>query len=410
MSLRSQKLSLIDAFLYSLMVGAGETYLPAYCLSIGMGEVFAGLLTSLPIVSGAFLQLLTPKLLAQLGSAKHWVVLSVAVQAFTFVPLIYFSSTHTANFALMFLILTVYWASGFSAGPAWNYWMGRLVSAEQGQQFFAKRARVSQYGILLGLTLGGISLHNRVDLLPFSSVFTTLFIIAFIARLLSSYILSKHSASHEKETATKKTWTLKQSYEIFFANKEKKRFFLYLFPFQAAVFITGPFVTPYMLAQVHMGYSEYMIAVAMLFIGKILVLSLVEHLGFKANATTAKKLNMNLFWLGLLLIAPMPMTWAISSNQIYIMFLQLISGAFWALVEVGLSLIFFQDISEDEKVPVLTIYNFLNALAIIIGTTIGGQILLTFGEHMSAYKGMFVFGGILRTLTAFWLFIRVRRA
>jgi hypothetical protein len=69
-TLRTLRLSIIDAFLYYLMVGVGETYLPAYVLSIGMNEVFAGILASLPLVSGAFLQLFTPTGLQKVGSHK----------------------------------------------------------------------------------------------------------------------------------------------------------------------------------------------------------------------------------------------------------------------------------------------------------------------------------------------------
>ncbi|RYZ79199.1 MAG: permease, partial [Proteobacteria bacterium] len=68
---RSLKLSSIDGFLCALMVGAGESYLPAYALSCGFGEVFAGYLASLPLVGGAILQLFTPRLMHELKSHKY---------------------------------------------------------------------------------------------------------------------------------------------------------------------------------------------------------------------------------------------------------------------------------------------------------------------------------------------------
>ena len=120
---KSLRLSLFDAFIYALMVGAGETYLPAYVLSVGLSEVLAGVITSLPMVSGAFLQLLSPRFLQMMGNHKRFVVTSVFIQALSFVPLVYFTVFSKPDFWVLFLILTLYWAAGLAASPAWIFWM-----------------------------------------------------------------------------------------------------------------------------------------------------------------------------------------------------------------------------------------------------------------------------------------------
>lgn len=384
---KSLRLSLFDAFLCSLMIGAGETYLPAYSLSIGMGEIFAGVLSTLPIVSGAFLQLLTPRGLQRVQSHKHWVVASTTLQALTFIPLIYFSATRAPDFWTLFFILTLYWGSGFAAGPAWNYWMGRLVQVEEGNRYFSKRSRVSQMGILIGLIGGGVALHNKVEIGPFSSVFTMLFVFAFACRLFSSFILSSQyfdpTWNREPKLGFRASW------KVFWANSSKRRFFFFLAPFQAAVFVSSPFVTPYMLAQIKMDYGTYMTAIGILFIGKILALTLIDR--FRGNTS-----GFNLLIFGAGAIVPLPAMWAVSSDPYFIFFLQFISGLAWAFVEVGLSLIFFKDLKQEEKVPVLTVYNLLNSLAIILGTYVGGKFLWLFGEKISSYYMVFILGTVTR--------------
>lgn len=372
------------------MVGAGETYLPAYALSIGMGEIFAGVLSTLPIVSGAFLQLITPRGLQRVQSHKHWVVASTTLQALTFIPLIYFSATRAPNFWMLFFILTLYWGSGFAAGPAWNYWMGRLVQLEEGNRYFSKRARVSQLGILLGLIGGGVALHNKVEIGPFSSVFTMLFIFAGGCRLVSSVILSSQYFDPLWNKAEDRLG-LRASWNVFWANTPKRKFFFYLAPFQAAVFISSPFVTPYMLAQVKMNYGTYMSAIGVLFIGKILALSLID----KFRGSTS---GFSLLVFGAGAIVPLPAMWAVSSAPAFIFALQFVSGLAWACVEVGLSLIFFKDLKQEEKVPVLTVYNLLNSIAIIAGTYIGGKLLWLFGEKVTSYYAVFVLGSVARAL------------
>lgn len=386
---RNLKIGLVEAFLSAFMIGAGETYLPAYSLSIGMGEVFAGILATLPIVSGAFLQLLTPRGLHSIRNPKRWVLVTVFLQACAFVPLIWFSAHRAPDFWSLFFILTLYWGAGFASGPAWNYWMGRLVQVNEGSEYFAKRAQVAQVGVLLGLMLGGVALHNKVEILPFTSVFTSLFVLAFTARILATFLLS--AQRFDPNWQTRSNFGFRDSLKLFWQHSQKKRFFLLLVPYQAAVFITAPFVVPYMLAQTKMDYGTLMVAVASLFFGKILALEIVNRLKTKHDPY-------RLFLFGATAIAPLPMFWAVSQNHIYIFFLQFVSGMCWAFVEVGLALIFFKDLGDQEKVPFTTIYNFLNSLAIIIGTFIGGQFLSVFSPSITTYNILFFVGGFARIL------------
>lgn len=386
---KSLRLSLIDAFLSALVIGAGETYLPAYSLSIGMGEIFAGILASLPLVSGAILQLITPRGLQRVQSHKHWVVASAVLQALTFIPLIYFSATRAPNFWTLFLILSLYWGSGFSSGLAWNWWMGRLVNVEEGNSYFSKRTKISQLGILLGLIAGGVALHNKVEIGPISSVFTLLFAFAFACRLISSYILSNQYFDPNWNKEPKLGF--RASWKVFWNNSSKRQFFFFLAPFQAAVFISSPFVTPYMLAQVKMDYGTYMVAIAILFIGKIAALTAVEK--FRKSAS-----GFSLLLFGAGAVVPLPALWAFSSAPGFIFFLQLLSGLAWAFVEVGLSLIFFKDIKQEEKIAMLTVYNLLNSLAIIVGTYMGGKVLWLTGESLSGYYTLFILGSVGRLI------------
>ena len=387
-TLKTLRLSLIDAFLYSLMVGVGETYLPAYVLSIGMNQVFAGILASLPLVSGAFLQLLAPKGVKKIGSHKSWVVGSTAIQALAFLPLVYFSDHGSPNFWTLFLILTLYWAANFAAGPAWTFWMGHLVPPEEACGYFAKRARLSQVALLIGVVGGGVCLHNKVELGPFSSVFGFIFFLGFICRMGSSLLLSAHHFQ--------KDWTLGQKYcgvkdslRLFMRTGAKRKFLTAFFPLQIAVYLSSPFVTPYLLAQVKLDYAAYMISLASALMGKILMMTLIQK---RQESVDPFKLFM---W-GLILICPSPIFWSLSQNYSYIVTLQFMSGMAWACYEVGLSLIFFRDLKNEEKVPLLTVYNILSAAGIIVGTALGGKLLMSLGMNRSAYVSVFILGGLLR--------------
>lgn len=392
---RSLNLSLLDSFLYALMVGAGESYLPAYVLSLGLSEWLAGLIATMPLLSGAFLQILSQEALRAFKNHKTWVGSLAFLQAITFVPLVFFTLGEKPNTWTLFIILTFYWGAGFSAGPSWNYWMGHLISPHEAQAFFSRRMRISQGGILLGLILGGMALHNQVKIGPFTSTFGLIFFFAFVSRAGSAWMLSKKY--YEKTWSEERVlYRIRESWKMFWEEKKKRNFILTLLPFQMAVYISAPFVTPYMLAQLKMNYGQYMTAVSFLLIGKIVSLSFFER--FK------KWDYQKAFGLGLLLLCPSPLLWVFSGNFGLVLVLQFIGGAAWALFEVGLALIFFQDIKSEEKIPFLTFYNFLNAAGLLAGSALGALYLKGHLMAPQNYYVLFAFGGIFRILFGYQLY------
>ena len=49
-----------DGAAFGGMVGVGETYLPAFVLAVGLGELTAGLVGSVPLLAGGVLQMISP--------------------------------------------------------------------------------------------------------------------------------------------------------------------------------------------------------------------------------------------------------------------------------------------------------------------------------------------------------------
>src|SRR5690606_31772011 len=57
---QSLRYGVYDGALYSLMVGAGESYLALFVLAAGLGEVASGLVSTVPFLLGAVLRLASP--------------------------------------------------------------------------------------------------------------------------------------------------------------------------------------------------------------------------------------------------------------------------------------------------------------------------------------------------------------
>src|SRR3990172_2392532 len=164
-----------DGIAFSLMVGVGETYLPAFVLAAGLGEITAGLVSTLPMLVGASLQLVSPAAVRRLGSHRRWVVLSARLQAASFVPLVVGALSGGSDRAWVFVAAAAYWGFGMATGPAWNTWVSTLVPERRRARFFARRNRWCQAALLAGVLAGGALLEGGPHLGDRVRVFALLF-------------------------------------------------------------------------------------------------------------------------------------------------------------------------------------------------------------------------------------------
>jgi predicted MFS family arabinose efflux permease len=327
-------------------------------------------------------------------SHKSWVILTVSLQALAFLPLIYFSQYGHVSFWFLVIVLSLYWGAGLAAAPAWNYWMGQLVPYESGQWFFSKRAQISQVGILLGLIAGGVALHNQITILSFGSLFGGLFFIAFLCRFLSALLLRQKNYLASWNNTQDISMGFKKSIYFFWSAQSKRNFFIFFFIYMTCVYISAPFVHPYFLVKLNLDYGAYMVAIAALMLGKVVSSQILSRQSQQSES------GISLFIIAIAMISPAPLLWPASTAFFYILILQFISGFAWGVLDVGQSLIFYKSITQSEKIIFSMISNVLGALAIVIGTAVGGFMLQRLGTLIEGYFSLFTLGGILRVLAA----------
>ncbi|HBZ70996.1 MAG TPA: MFS transporter [Deltaproteobacteria bacterium] len=384
-----------DAGAFSVMVGIGETYLPAFALAVGVGEVAAGLLASVPPLAGAILQLASPAAVRRLGSHRRWVVVCAVTQALSFVPLIAAALAGRIPTVLIFLVATLYWGSGMGTGPAWNTWVGTLVPSRLRAGYFSRRTRITQIGVLGGLLLGGAVLEAGTEIGQRLHAFALLFLGAAACRVASARLLA----------ATSEPIPLPQNYRRVPAaealgrlvrRSPEGRLLLYLLSVQTAVNLSAPYFTPYMLGQLRLSYAEYMALVAASFGAKILMLPLLGALARRFGAR-------HLLWVGGLGIIPLASLWIVSDWYNYLLGVQCVAGTAWGAYELATFLLVFETIRGEERTSVLTTFNLANALAMVAGSLLGGWLLAHLGEHRSAYWAIFALSSLARAGTVLFL-------
>ena len=396
-------ISTADASAYSVMVGCGEHYIPAFALALGFGPVATGLTASAPLFVGAVLQLVTPLAVRRMGTNRGWVVATTAVQAISFLPLIWWALRGHAEPWELLIAVSIYWSAGMAGAPAWNAWIGTLIPERMRTPYFAHRSRLGQFAVLAGFVAGGLLLEwgkRRGVLLP---TFAVLFSLASGCRLVSTLCLAacrelkpptaevppdRHRGPGGEESARAGLadgWRRVRA----LAAGPAGTLVTYLWAITFACQFSGAYFSPYMLKDRQFSYLSYMLVVAMSFLARALVLPSLGRLGSRIG-------SLGLLWLGGLAIAPLTLFWLVSANIPYLVGVQVVAGASWAAYELAVVLLFFETASHRERTGVVTAYNLGHAVAWVSGAACGGLLLRALGEDRNAYYAVFVVSAILR--------------
>lgn len=379
-------LSLWDGVFFSLMVGLGETYLPAFALALGHGEVLAGLVASVPMLIGGVVQLAAPRAVHALGSHRHWVVALAGLQGLVFAPLAWAAWTGRLGAIWLFAAAAAYWAVGLGGGAAWTSWFPPLVPRRLRSRYFAYRTRAAQAAVLLGLVGGGLALRAFDASGRALYGFALLFALAGIARLVSTLLLASQSESERLRPMP--PLSLPRALARM-GSSELRRLFGYLVVVQAGVNVAAPYFTPYMLGRLELGYGTYVALVAAAFLARVVALPLWGKLGHRIG-------GQRLLWIGAVGIAPTALPWVFTENVGILLAAQVGAGVVWAAFELGTFLALFERLPDGERTSLLALYNLANAAAIATGSIVGGAILLRFGRTNEVYTFLFAATVVLR--------------
>lgn len=387
---RNLRSSLADAGLFSIMVGLGETFFSAYILALDGGEIAAGLVMVLPLLAGAFLQLASPALLERWVPYQRWIVWTAAIQGMSMFVLPFAPLTGRFAVPLAFAAATLYWTAGLAAGPAWNTWIEGIVPRVMRTRFFAFRVRVSQACILVGFLLGGFALQYGKTHDLSLQFFSAIFLVAGVCRLSSAWFLGRHRECPKRRVHGERVsmWEWARGGGAAAGGK----LLVYLFAVQTAVYLSGPYFAPFILSKLAIPYHHYAMLIGLTFVGKVVALPAWGRL---AHYSSPHKL----LWIGGLSIIPISGLWFVSQSFVFLAVLQFAGGVTWAAWELAIVLMFFESIPRAQRTSVLTVYNFGNSLAQVVGALLGALWLYEFQRSFDAYLWLFLASSVGRAAT-----------
>ncbi|WP_163981352.1 MFS transporter [Roseiconus lacunae] len=388
---KNLRASAADGAAFGGMVGIGETYLAAFALAVGMSELTAGMVASLPMLAGGVMQLLSLRAVRWFGSEQRWILFGASIQACAFLPLVYAALQGEISSARLLLVASIYWGAGLATGPAWNVWIENLVPSRVRTRYFAVRSRLAQLTTLGGFLIGGALLAWGQSIGQVLWAFSIMFLSASLLRFWSVYWLSRHQPIERPDHPPASSMGATSTEPIPLVRVHGGLLLVFLAVLQGMVQVSGPFFTPFMLKELQFSYPQFVGLISLSFVAKSISLAYW--------ASFAKRFGVkSLLWIGAVGLVPLSACWIVSQSYAWLMFAQVLSGVLWAAYELGFFLMFFEAIPKHRRIMMLTVYNFANTLAIFAGAAIGGWLLTMTGTTRESYYLLFGVSSVGRLL------------
>ncbi len=378
---QSLKHSVRDGVAYSVMAGAGETYFSAYALFLKATTAQISWLAAFPSLIGSFAQLFSAWVASRTGRRKAIILLGVALQTVTWLPIVWLPYFFPANaVSILIVCVALYFAGGHLAAPMWNSLMGDLVPARRRGRFFARRGRLMSITTFAALAAAGLMLHfgKTEDHTRFA--FSWVFSMAALARVYSALQLARmhdplpvpHRLDLPPLTGS---WARMRSSPF-------ARFTIFFAAMNFTVAIASPFFTVFMLRDLHFTYLQYMVSLASAVLMQFLTLNMWGRLGDIFG-------NRLVMLVTGCLIPVFPVLWLVSANYWYILTLQALGGACWAGFSLSASNYLYDVAAPERRTFFSAVHNVLSSLTIFAGAILGGFLSLVIPDHVTLFgRGM----------------------
>jgi MFS family permease len=383
---RSLKCSFIDGSFFSVMFGFGDSYFNPYAILLKASNFQIGLLSSLPGLLSSLVQIRTPDWTEKVGRSRiiYWGVLA---QVLLWLPIILIPFLFPGNpVPWLIAAVSLYLLSSALAGPAWSSIMSQYLPARSRGRYFSWRQKILSAITVMATFAAGYVLYS----FPRQSVFgfTVIFSVAMICRFFSWYFLTR---MHEPRLTVKPNarFTL-QDFLSRMRTSNFAKFSLFVAAMSFTVNLAGPFFSVYMLRELKFDYLTYVIVNTTPLIA--MLLSLTAWGKHTDSAGSMRVISLTSF-----LIPTLPLMWLISSDKIYLVLIQAISGFAWAGFNLATSNFIFDAVSEEKRVRCIAYFNLLNGLGVFFGSILGGWVAARLPFLLgSQLLTLFLVSGILR--------------
>jgi MFS family permease len=385
---RALRVSVMDGFVYCLMVGVSESYLGPMAVELGHRDTSLALLLTVPMLVGSAAQLLAGPLSALLGARKRLVVLGAGVQALSVLGLHLIAKSGERALLPLLAVDTLYYVCAMIVGPPWGSWMADVTAGRQRERYFARRSAFIQIALLIAYGGAGALLHGASSEEKLET-FALLHLLGFVFRLASTGMLAlQPDIERGQRTVRQSVVAVKTA-----AQTADFRVATYLAALAFGTHIAVPFFTPYMLRELHMDYAT--------FAGLTAIPIVVKMLLFPALHPLSQRYGMRkvLSWSGTLVVL-LPAFWVVFDTPAGLILVQVLSGLAWCGLEYASYQLLLSSAREDCRVEFLSLASTMSGTAQLAGGLGGGYLRSNLGL---SYQMLFLASAGGRALALGWM-------
>jgi len=308
--------------------------------------------------------------------------------------------------ALLVLLALKYSANNL-ATPQWTSIMRDLVSERRRGRYFGYRTRLTTITTFTSLVACGLILHE-LDLRGSTYLgFVVIFLIAFVARSVSLYHLTfLHEApqpSAAPDMHIEHWWqSLRSTGAIGFST--------YVALMNAAVGISSPFFTVYMLRDLALSYFEFTVLTGTSVFVQFLMLTTWGRIADVYG-------NRLILIVTSIALPVVPLLWLLSDDFWALLLFQGLSGLSWSGFTLGAGNLLYELVPRTRRAAYVAFHNVGTAAGVFGGAMLGAAlaivlpprtVLLGDGAAASNLLYLFALSGLLRAVLAALLARRVR--
>ncbi len=391
MRLNNRRCLLLNGGFWSVYNALTVGFISVFALALEASNVTIGILGAVPFVSAILSQIPGAKITEYfkrktiyfsltLLSRLIWILVLLAPFIFKSNPLL---------FVIVFFFLIQFLE--FAADPAWTSLAGDIVPDKVRGRYFGKRQVIKSLLWMIAILFGGVYLDMfpKGNFIGFASMFFAGALFGLAATFAISKIKEKDTLDHNHHHNLK---------EFFAMPNALKRFCIAQFFFNFAYMIASPFFTVYMLKNLGMSYTFYVVAFSLTILTRVLA---ERHIGKLSDKYGDKPLAV-ISMLGTALV-PLIFIFITKENLWLIVPAQMLSGFVWGGTELTLFNLLLDLTDRKERPFQVAEFTLLTSIPLFIAPILGGIIADNAEFLLTGIPLVFAVSCILRGASPFLL-------
>jgi len=372
-----------EAVASAVMTATCDNYLGAFAVALRASLLQMGWLSALPQISGAASQLLSVWL-SPYFARRRVIVTGVAIQTLAVFGIMLIALLTPAHGVTVLIGLAVaYQVCASFVQPQWRGWMGSLVPPRRRGAFFAGRTQLTMLTVLSVFAGGGILLGIFQERDMALKGFALLFLLAALGRSVSAWYLSRmHDPDPAHETPSGNFIATARRIRDAFHNRTFSHYSLFVASMQAAVAVSSPFFSVYMLRDLQFSYWQFSVNTGVSLLTQFFTLAAWGRVCDRWG-------NRIVMVMASLLLPVIPALWLVSTSFYYLCSVQVLSGIAWGGFTLSTAnYIYDLRPPRADFASYAAVQSSLGASGIFLGALTGGFLATVMAKYAAALPDM----------------------